>query len=186
MLDKYTCLKKLAVQRKDEVIITCMGTAKPWETLSDTPLDFASVDSAMGHAADFGLGIAMAQPDRRVIVLNGDGSMLMCLGTLVTIAQYPCFNYALVVIENGTYEVTGNQSVPGADMVDYSAIAQGAGIKKVYTATNEEEFESQLSRVFNEAGPAIFIWKVAPGHEGVPKFKDTIAERVEWLRQALA
>ena len=86
MLNKYTCLEKLAARRKDEIIITNMGIAKPWENLSDGPFDFASVDSGMGHAADLAHGLAIAQPERRVITLNGDGSMLMCLGTLVTVA----------------------------------------------------------------------------------------------------
>lgn len=186
MLNKYRCLEKLAARRKDEVIITCMGTAKPWEKLSDTALDFASVDSGMGHAADFALGLAIAQPDRRIITLNGDGSMLMCLGTLVTIAQQPCPNYALVIIENGTYEVTGNQSVPGAGFIDYETIARGSGIEKVHTIQSEEAFENHLPQVFEEPGPVVFIWKVEPGREPVPKFKDSIADRAERLKEALS
>ncbi len=185
MLDKYTCLEKLAAGRTDEIIITCMGTAKPWENLSDTALDFASVDSAMGHAADFGLGIALAQPGRRVIVLNGDGSMLMSLGTLVTIAQRPCRNYVMVIIENGTYEVTGNQEVPGVGSVDFAAMARGAGIEQVYTVEDEEEFEERLPLIFQGKGPSVFIWKVERGEEPVPTFQKTLAERVRRLRRAL-
>jgi len=185
MLNKYTCLEKLASQRKDEVVVSCMGTAKPWEALSDSDLDFASVDSAMGHAADFALGLAMAQPKRRVITLNGDGSLLMCLGSLVTIAQRACENYAMIIFENGTYEVTGNQSVPGNSFVDYEAIARGAGIKKAYTIDSEEEFEARLPLVFKEPGPIVFIWKVEPAHEPVPKFEKSLAERVTRLRRAL-
>jgi sulfopyruvate decarboxylase subunit beta len=185
MLNKYSCLEKLAARRKDEVIITCMGTAKPWEKLSDTLLDFASVDSGMSHAADLAHGLAIAQPDRRFITLNGDGSMLMCLGTLVTVAQRPCENYVLIIIENGTYEVTGNQNVPGSSFIDYQTIARGAGIEKVYTVEDEADFDHKLTLVFEEKGPAVFIWKVAPGQEPVPLFRDTIAVRAERLRQAL-
>lgn len=185
MLDKYTCLEKLSVGRTDEIIITCMGTAKPWEKLSDTALDFASVDSAMGHAADLGLGIAMAQPGRRVIVLNGDGSMLMSLGTLVTIAQRPCRNYVMVIIENGTYEVTGNQEVPGASLVNFEAIARGAGIEQVYTIEDEEEFEARLPSIYRGKGPSVFIWKVEKGEEPVPTFQATLADRVRRLRRTL-
>lgn len=185
MLDKYACLEKLAAGRTDEIVITCMGTAKPWEKLSDTALDFASVDSAMGHAADLGLGIAMAQPGRRVIVLNGDGSMLMSLGTLVTIAQRPCQNYVMVIIENGTYEVTGNQEVPGSGLVDYEAIARGAGIEQVYTVEDEHEFEARMPLVFRGNGPSVFIWKVERGDEPVPTFRETLADRVRRLRRAL-
>ena len=185
MLSIAACLEKLAAGRSDEIIITCMSTAKPWEKLSDTDLDFASVDSAMGHAADLGLGIAIAQPHRRVIVLNGDGSMLMSLGTLVTIAQRPCQNYVMVIIENGTYEVTGNQEVPGSGFVDYEAIARGAGIREVHTVEDEDEFEARLPLIFRGKGPSVFIWKVNRGEEPVPLFRKTLAERVARLRAAL-
>jgi len=185
MLNKYTCLEKLAARRKDEVIITCMSTAKPWEKLSNTEFDFASVDSAMGHAADLALGIAIAQPQKRVITLNGDGSMLMCLGTFVTVAQRPCSNYAMVIFENGTYEVTGNQIVPGSMIVNYEAVAKASGIEKAYTVDSVADFETRLSQVFEEPGPVVFIWKVQPGNELVPNFEKTLAERVGRLRNAL-
>ena len=71
MLDKYTCLKKMAARRTDEVIVSTMSVAMPWAELSDGPLDFASVESGMGHAADFAYGLAMARPERRVIILMG-------------------------------------------------------------------------------------------------------------------
>ena len=92
MLDKYRCLEKIAARRTDEIVVTSMSVSMPWAAHSDGPLDFAHVDSAMGHAADFALGLAIAQPQRRVFVINGDGSTLMCLGTLVTLAQRPAPN----------------------------------------------------------------------------------------------
>ena len=186
MLNKYTCLEKLAALRKEEVVVTCMGSAKPWEKLSDTALDFASVDSAMGHAADFALGLAIAKPDRRIITINGDGSMLMCLGTFVTLAQRPCENYTMIIIENGTYEVTGNQKLPGVGKMDFEAIARGSGIENVVTVETEEEFEEHLPWVFTETGPAVFIWKLEPGDEGVPSFEMSIADRAARLKKALA
>lgn len=185
MLNKYTCLEKLAALRKEEVVVTCMGAAKPWEKLSDTALDFASVDSAMGHAADFAHGLAIAQPDRQIITINGDGSMLMCLGSFVTLAQRPCKNYTMIIIENGTYEVTGNQTLPGAETMDFEAIARGCGIRNVFTVETEDEFAESLPRVFTEEGPAVFIWKVEPGQEGVPKFEMSIADRTARLKKAL-
>ena len=134
MLDKYRCLRKLADARRDgDVVVTTMSVAMPWAELSDTPFDFASVDSAMGHAADLAYGLALAQPDRRVLCLNGDGSTLMCLGTLVTIAQGGASNYSLIITENGTYEVTGNQPVPGSGVVDFEAMARAAGLREVHT-----------------------------------------------------
>ena len=185
MLNKYTCLEKLAARRKDEIIITNMGIAKPWEKLSDGPFDFASVDSGMGHAADLAHGLAIAQPDRRVITLNGDGSMLMCLGTLVTVAQRPVDNYALVIIENGTYEITGNQPVPGTGRINYETIARGAGIEAVYTVADDTDFDNKLNLLFEEKGPLVFVWKVAQANEPVPIFQIPIWERAHRLRRAL-
>ena len=185
MLDKYWCLRRLHERRKDEVIVTCMSTAMPWAELSDGPLDFASVDSAMGHAADFAYGLAIAQPERRVIVLNGDGSMLMCLGTMVTMAQRPVPNFSMVICENGTYEVTGNQSVPGADKIDYAALALASGLMQATAVESENDFENHLDALFAGEGPQVFIWKIAPTDEGVPRPSRPILERARSLRQAL-
>ncbi|MGD8322679.1 MAG: thiamine pyrophosphate-dependent enzyme, partial [Gemmatimonadota bacterium] len=126
MLTRAELLEPLAELRTDEVVVTTMSVTRPWGRLSDSDLDFASADSAMGHAADLALGVALARPDRRVICLNGDGSMLMTLGTLATAAGSGAANYVLVVAENGTYEITGNQPIPGAGCIDFSAMAKAA------------------------------------------------------------
>lgn len=185
MLDKYRCLEKLAARRSDEIVVTSMSVAMPWARHSDGPLDFAHVDSAMGHAADFALGLAIAQPQRRVLCLSGDGSTLMCLGTLVTMAQRPAPNLTLIIPENGTYEVTGNQPVPGADRVDYAAIARGCGLSAVHTIDNDADFDAKLGLHFDGEGPLVFIWKIARGTEPVPKPSRPIRDRAHDLRRAL-
>ena len=169
MLDKYRCLEKLAALRTDEIVVTLMSMTMPWARLSDGPLDYASVDSAMGHTADFAYGIALAQPARRVITLNGDGSMLMCLGTLVTIAQHPIKNFTMIIAENGTYEVTGNQPIPNTGRLDFEAIARGAGIERVHTITDEDTFDELLPMHFTADGPQVFIWKLRRTSEPIPK-----------------
>ena len=84
-----------------------MSVVRPWGRLSDHDLDFASADSAMGHAADLALGIALARPERKVVCLNGDGSMLMCLGTLATAVGMGATNFILFVADNGEFEISG-------------------------------------------------------------------------------
>ena len=91
-----------------------MSPARDWMTLPQQPLDVVFVPSAMGHATSIGLGLALAQPDRRVIVCNGDGSMLMNLGSLVSIAGAGATNLVVLVFDNGVYEVTGSQPTPGS------------------------------------------------------------------------
>lgn len=185
MLDKYHCLERLAAQRTEEVVITTMSVVMPWGRVSNHPLDFASANSAMGHAADFAYGLALAQPDRRIITLNGDGSMLMCLGTLVTIAQRPLANYVLVIIDNGRYEVTGNQALPGADRYCFASLARAAGIEKVCTVASEAAFDAALADLLGSPGPWVFVWKTQPADEAPPKPADPMDERAWRLRSAL-
>jgi sulfopyruvate decarboxylase subunit beta len=185
MLDKYLCLEKLASLRRDEIVVTTMSVAGPWARLSDGPLDFAMVESSMGQAPPFALGLAMARPERRVITLNGDGSTLMCLGTLVTIAASPLDNFTMVIVENGTYEVTGNQPIPGAGFVNFETLARGAGLTHVYTIEDDAGFDACLALHFTGPGPGIFIWRVRPADEPVPKPRAYIRERALQLRQAL-
>ena len=149
MLEKEECLQLLAKHRTDEVVVTTMGLTVPWAKLSTHPLDYASVGSAMGHAADFALGIALAKPEKEVIVLNGDGSMLMCLGTLATITglSAPPSNYTLFVCDNGTYEVTGNQPVPGNRGFSWTTIAKGVGFQQVYEFAEADALDAALPEI---------------------------------------
>ena len=168
MIIKEECLQLIANQRTDEVVVTTMGITVPWGEISTHPLDYASVGSAMGHAADFALGIALAQPDKKVIVFNGDGSMLMCLGTLATITALntPPPNYLLFVCDNGTYEVTGNQPVPdGNSGFSWTTIARGVGFERVYEFDNSAALEVDLPKIWNETGPIFVNLKIAQAYE---------------------
>ena len=198
MLIKEECLQLIADQRTDEIVVTTMGSSVPWGKISTHPFDFASVGSAMGHAADFALGIALARPDKRVVVINGDGSMLMCLGTLATITALnaPPANYLLFVCDNGSYEVTGNQPVPaGNTRFSWTTIAKGAGFEKVYEFDNSEKLASELPSIWHETGPIFVSLKIAEAHEPPPDrwggfpypyLQESLAESTHKLRQALA
>ena len=198
MLIKEECLQLIADQRADEIVITTMGTTVPWGKISTHPLDYASVGSAMGHAADFALGIALAKPDEKVVVLNGDGSMLMCLGTLATITALntPPPNYLLFVCDNGTYEVTGNQPVPAGNTgFSWSMLARGAGFERVYEFDDLDAFETELPKIWSEVGPVFVSLKIAQAYEPPPDrwggfpypyLQESLAESTHKLRQALA
>src|SRR5258708_11202607 len=127
-------LKVLAADRRAaDVVLSTMSAAREWMKLGAHPLDFIYAPSAMGQAPALGLGIALAQPQRRVIVLNGDGCLLMNLGCLVTITAQAPLNYLLVTFDNSVYEVTGQQLTAaasearrGGGAVDYCPIARGS------------------------------------------------------------
>lgn len=193
-LTKDELLAPLARLRGDAVVVTSMGVVRPWARFSTSPLDFASADSAMGHTADFALGLALARPERRVICLNGDGSTLMTLGTLVTIAEAGPANLVLFVIVNGTYELTGNQAIPGASRVDFAALARAAGIARVHSFDDPLAYERALPGLLEGAGPVAVVVRVEPGDEGPlvrgvpgepPYISVSLAESTRRLRAVL-
>jgi phosphonopyruvate decarboxylase len=146
-------------RRADDVVITTMAAARQWMAMWEGgrphPLDMVFVPSCMGHATSFGLGIALAQPNRRVIVCNGDGSMLMNLGSLVTIAAADAANLVTIVLDNGVYEVTGSQPVPRR--ADFAAIARASGFHSVHRFSTPNEWRTSAERVMALQGPT-FIW----------------------------
>ncbi len=167
MLTKAELLQPLAEHRRqNDVVVTTMGVVCPWERLSQSALDFASADSAMGHAADLALGIAMARPDRRVICLNGDGSMLMSRGTLATIVESGATNLILMVVENRAYEITGGQPVPGGGKLDFAAVARACGFPSVFAFVQAEAYDAALPSLLTASGPVFVSVSVEAGNEG--------------------
>ena len=184
MLTKHQVLEPLARLRSDEIVVTTMGVVRPWAQYSDSDLDFASADSAMGHAADLALGVAIAQPSRKVICLNGDGSMLMSLGTLVTIVESGVRNLILFVIVNGTYEITGNQRTPGAGRIDLDSMARAAGFERTYRFDDAAEYRAGLDEILHSDGPVFVCVDVEPGSEG--PISRSATEEARYLKTSLA
>jgi thiamine pyrophosphate-dependent acetolactate synthase large subunit-like protein len=184
MLTRAQLLEPLAAHRTDEVVVTTMSVTRPWGRLSSHDLDFASADAAMGHTADLALGIALACPDRRVVCLNGDGSMLMTLGTLATITGCGVTNYLLVVVENGSYEITGHQPIPGAGRVDFGLIARGAGFPRVFRFADPAAWEKAVPDLLTTPGPTFAHVLVEPTSEGPISRRP--AEEARYLKVSLA
>ncbi len=187
-------LAPLARRRTDEVVVTTMSTVRPWGRYSDSDLDFASADSAMGHAADLALGIALARPDRRVICLNGDGSMLMTLGTLATIVGSGARNLILYVVDNGGFEITGHQPLADHGRVDYAGLSRAAGFPSVYFFDHGGDYAEALDDVLAAEGPVFIHAVVQRGGEGpisrgpeaeAAYLRTSLAESARSLRRAL-
>jgi thiamine pyrophosphate-dependent acetolactate synthase large subunit-like protein len=184
MLTKEQVLEPLARFRDTAVVVTCMSVTRPWGRYSSSDLDFASADSAMGHTADLALGIALAQPRRKVICLNGDGSMLMTLGTLATVVAARAANFILFVIQNDSYELTGHQPIPAAGRIDFSLMARGAGFDHVHYFDDPHEYERLLPAVLAEEGPVFVAVRVEKGKEG--PISRSEREDSRYLRVSLA
>jgi sulfopyruvate decarboxylase subunit beta len=177
-----------------DLVIPSMGSAREWMALGPmSDLDFVLVPSAMGHTTSVGLGLALAQPDRRVIAMSGDGSLLMNLGSLVTISARTPRNLVIIVFVNGVYEVTGAQATPAVIAeritgvpVDYEALAKACGIGSVFRWSSIEEWRTGFVQVMEAPGPTVVILDVrpVPGAAG-PRSPGPTRERADRLMRAL-
>ncbi|HZZ82262.1 MAG TPA: thiamine pyrophosphate-dependent enzyme [Gemmataceae bacterium] len=178
-------LEVVAAHRGDRIVVTTMSSVGIWPQLSNSPLDFAYIPSAMGHAPSLGLGLALAQPERGVIVLNGDGCTLMCLGNLVTLANHPA-NIHIIILDNGHYEVTGGQAHAGAGHVDYPALARAAGIQRVYSFDRLVDWQAGAQAALAGPGPAVIHLVVeALAGQKTPKPPRPMSDQIQRLQHAL-
>ncbi len=132
----------------------------------DIPNNFYMLGS-MGLASSIGLGLALSLPERKVMAIDGDGSVLMNMGSLATIAWQAPDNYLLVIIDNGAYGSTGNQPTATSQGADLARVAEGAGNLKVYDTDTKEG----LRKILQETDNGIIIVRTLPGNAGVPNIK---------------
>jgi thiamine pyrophosphate-dependent acetolactate synthase large subunit-like protein len=171
-------LKVFAEQRGDAIVISGRG-GKHWMQISDTALDIPLGDPAMGGHSGFGLGLALARPDKRVVLFDSEGDILMSLGQLATIAEQAPANFYHFVLDNEVYATTGGQPVPNAKHVDYATIARGAGYPRSFDFSELDRFAAALPEILNSPGPVFVALKVWPEVENTP-----IGQRVRWRKQS--
>jgi thiamine pyrophosphate-dependent acetolactate synthase large subunit-like protein len=145
---------------------------------------------SMGLAFPIALGVALAQPRRRVIAIEGDGSLLMQLGCLTTIAGLAPKNLTLIVMDNGIYQITGAQPTPAARTSDLVAIANGCGIARSTWATDETDFERLVDDAIASEGPALIAAQIDDKPAAGTTHRDPVQIRERFMiglgvRQAL-
>ena len=157
-------------RHEDFLIITGLaGTSKDLAALTRDGDHLFSMAGAMGAACSIGLGLALARPDKRVLVATGDGELLMNVGTLATIAVHNPPNLSILCVDNGHYGETGYQLSHTSLGVDLERMAQGAGIKATRTVEREDQI-ADGARVLRESNATSFVvLRVKPTHP--PKFK---------------
>jgi len=159
-LHRRKVVKKLLEKRGEMLVVAGLG-APAWDITAagDDPLNFP-LWGAMGGAVALGLGLALAQPSHRVLVITGDGEMLMGIGSLATVAIQRPENLAIVVLDNEHYGETGMQRTHTAGCVNLAAIAAGNGISVCSTIKDEKDFNAILPQIRNVQGPCFFNIKV--------------------------
>lgn len=160
MMDCIAALGVLSQERKDEVVITCMSNTHDWSKVSTRPELDIGMGAAMGKFSAFALGLALARPTEKVWLLDGDGSLLMNLGSLVTIAAMAPKNLMHFVWENDAYDTTGGQAVPGAGLFDFAVIARGAGYPYAFVFDDVDALQTRIKEVLNLPGLTLVVLKV--------------------------
>ena len=161
-LDRRTTTAEILKQRGKALIVAGLG-APCWDIAAagDDPLNFY-VWGGMGGAAMIGLGLALAQPGRRVLVITGDGEMLMGLGSLATIAVQKARNLSILVQDNERYGETGMQLTHTRLGVDLAGMAKAAGFATTGTIYSAAQLKSWIPRLYKVPGPAFAVIKVKP------------------------
>jgi sulfopyruvate decarboxylase subunit beta len=182
-MKRYAFLSRLVEKTTDELIIAGVApTNHELFSIKDTPTSFYMRHS-LGMASSIGLGLALAQPDKKVIVLEGDGGMLMNLGALATIATQQPRNLLLFILDNRCYENTGCQPTATAHQTRLEVIANGAGIGKAYRWKDTEDVDAKLPGALTEAGPAVVVVEIETGRETTAMIDiGTVENRLRFMK----
>ncbi len=167
-MDSFEALRIISQHRGDAIVVATMTANSEWSQISTNPDLDLMFTGAMGKASSEGLGLALARPDKKVIVLDGDGSLLMNLGSLVTIANMAPSNLIHFVFENSVYRVSGGQPIPGAGKLSFVGLARGAGYANVHEFENLEGLKNSIETISNQAGPTFVCLKAPPVTEKSP------------------
>ena len=188
-MERAGCIEMIYPELHDKLVVTIMGAcAQELYNLGHCD-NFFYLQHAMGLASSIGLGLAMHLPRDRIIVLDGDGSVLMNLGTFVTLARYRPKNLILIVFDNGSLLSTGGfDSQTASGLTDIAAIARGAGIEHVASVSTTTEFGEAFVEALERDELSVIVAKVSavgPEHYGMDlhlpenafRFRRLIAER---------
>ncbi len=160
-MHRFDLTKRLVAKlQREEAVIGGIGHSNfdLWAA-GHRPQNFYMLGS-MGLAIPIALGVALAQPARRCFALEGDGSLLMQLGCLATVATLAPKNLTMLIMDNGSYQITGGQATPAAGGADFVAIARGCGLRSAVWATDETDFDAQIDRCLATDGPHLIGLKL--------------------------
>lgn len=164
-LSRRSAVARILADRRDTLVVTGLGSPTyDCAAVGDHPLNFY-LWGAMGSAVTVGLGLALAQPERRVLVLTGDGEMLMGLGALATVAVKQPHNLAVVVIDNEHYGETGMQRSHTSAGVDLAGIALACGIPWTTTVKQAGELDKVVPILHTAEGPMVVVLKVSSNRD---------------------
>jgi len=183
VMNRFELTKRLVGQlHREEAVVGGIGNSNfdLWAS-GQRPQNFYMLGS-MGLTIPIALGVAIAQPRRHVIALEGDGSLLMQLGCLATVAMLAQKNLTIVVWDNGIYQITGAQPTASGLTADLVAIARGAGIANCAWAADEEEFDRLVAAALQGGGPSLIAVRIDDKPGVATTDRDPVQIRERFMR----
>ncbi len=164
-LKRRPLVARIMAARRAALVVTGLG-APTYDVAAagENPRTF-HFWGAMGLAVPAGLGLAMARPDTRVLVVTGDGEMMMGIGSLATIANVAPPNLAILVLDNQSFGETGAQTGLTAGPTDIAAMAKGAGIEDAQHVESEDQVDAMIEALYDRPGPVLRTARIAPGED---------------------
>lgn len=179
MIKTRELLEAFQPYRDDAIVIPGRG-GRFWVDISARPaLDLPLGDPAMGGHAGFALGLALAQPRRKIVLFDSDGDLQMSLGVLAMVAEHQPRNFYHFLLDNECYATTGGQPVPNAGKVAYEAMARAAGYPRAHAFDTLEGFAVNLEAILAAPGPVFVALKIVPEIENEP-----IGKRRKWMKRS--
>jgi len=164
MMKRDQVLEILAEHIPETVVVPVFQSAFDWMKIRPHPLNYLCL-GAMGQASSHALGLALGMPQERIVVLDGDGSLLMNLGSLVTIGSLKPRNLVHFVSHNGIYEVNGRYPIPGGRAIHFDRIAKEAGYAYTCSFSELEVFRREIKNILSVPGPVFVSLHVEAGKE---------------------
>ena len=161
MIDMRDAMKAVIDHRRGDLVLTTETSTLAWQDVTDDDaLDLPI--PAMSKGSSMALGVALAQPDRRVILWDGDGSLLMNLGSNVTVAGKAPKNFYHIILDNGIYAMTGGQPLPNAGGINFEDLARSAGYPRTTSFDNLEDWVTGIGEVLEGDGPVTNVMTTTP------------------------
>jgi len=166
-MKRFDCLKAIAPHFTEELVVTNIGGVRhEWYSLRPHPGNYHLQN--LGLASSVGLGLALALPHRKVIIFDGDGSLLLNLGSLATMANQNPKNLIHIVFDNECYESSRGAPTATSGVTDLAAVARGAGFAHVATVADVQQFEAAFLEALKRNALSFILAKVEPGIAKVP------------------
>ena len=168
MIDADAMFQAFQPHREDSIVIVTGTAGRHWVDHSTKESRDLALGGAMGHTTAAALGLALAQQDEKIVLFDSEGSLLMNMGILATIAGQKPKNFFHLLMDNECYATTGGQPVPNAQGINYAGMAKEAGYAAAYEFDNIEDFTTSIGKIMSETGPVFVAMKIVPEVENEP------------------